>query len=109
MPFVIIPKHMIEGRSLINYFLAAQVADMVITKLALNLPGFQEINPLGAEQQTVLLKWGITLALVLLYAVTQDRESKLTKPVEKAIKIDTVLMYVVLLGNAAQVFLELPL
>lgn len=93
-----------EQRDLITSFYLGNVADVVITRTALLLPGFSELNPLGAEEQTLLLKMGVVSSLIVLYALSEG--SKLGWSVEKSLKISRVLIWTVVVMNMAQVLYE---
>jgi len=102
---------MLSERKIINYFILGHVADAVITYYALHsLEGFQEAGVAGSSMishndlDLMIAKIGITAFTVGFYALTREADPKRMECVgRKAMHISTIILYVILTTNIAQV------
>lgn len=94
----------------INYFLAGQIADAVITYTALSqLEGFKEIGPAGSEmisddsQRLLIAKIAVTAMIIGLYAISRDKQLRAEFVGRKVMDLSTTILYLVLASNVIQV------
>jgi hypothetical protein len=104
----------VKKEKLINYFAAANIADSVLTWIALEKLNFQEANTFANEiiqsdgfEKIILIKFAVISLLILLYAISQDNESKFSYSTEKAVQISNAIVWFVVISNLLQIALEI--
>ena len=101
---------MLNERKLINYFVLGQMADIFVTKIALDqLQGFREVGVLGSElieqQETRLLiiKIAITALMVGGFALSRNKNRMMEFVTRRSMEISTGILYLILTANASQI------
>lgn len=105
---------MTREKRLINSFVLANLCDVVVTGVALTLPGFMEKGLLGEEMlaqaqgsELLILKIAITAFMIGIYALAAHRKDRWSHPIEAAIKISAVIVWVAVAWNEFNVVVAL--
>jgi magnesium-transporting ATPase (P-type) len=108
------PDELREKILLMISFFGANMADLLITLFAIYGLGFQEVNPIAKElfEQSRLadvaaLKLALTSALILLFALGNDSDSRFNFSYEKSLKFGRTIVWLIVIFNALQVMAEL--
>lgn len=108
------PRTMIKEKRLINSFLLANICDIAITAIALSLPGFVEKGLVAGEMfeqarfiEPVIFKIAITAFMIGIYALAVHRRGRWSIPIATALKIGTVVVWMVVAWNELNVALAL--
>lgn len=108
------PRTMIKEKRLINSFLLANICDIAITAIALTLPGFVEKGLVAGELfeqarfvEPVIFKIAITAFMIGIYALAMHRRGRWSSPIATALKIGTVVVWMVVAWNELNVALAL--
>lgn len=108
------PNSMFKEKRLINSFLLANICDIVITAIALSLPGFVEKGLVAGNMfeqarflEPIIFKIAITAFMIGLYALAMHRRGRWSDPIATALKIGTVVVWSVVAWNELNVVLAL--
>lgn len=98
----------------INSFLLANICDVVVTGVALMLPGFVEKGLVAGEMfsqartvEMLILKTAVTAFMIGVYALAMHRSSRWSKAVGTAMRIATILVWAVVAWNEFNILLAL--
>lgn len=99
-----------QEKGLMLSFAIANIADVATTSVGLGLEGFREIGPVGHTlvengvlNEAFLVRTGVTVAMIGMYALTKKRNSRWAFSFEKAIQISNMIAWGVAVLNAAQI------
>lgn len=105
---------MTKEKRLINSFVLANLCDVVATCVALTLPGFVEKGVMGGGMlaqarpvELLILKTAITAFMIGIYALAVHRRHRLHYSIETALKIGTVLVWLIVAWNELNIALAL--
>lgn len=98
---------MIKDKALINGFLSLQVADFAITDVGTKLYNMTEANPLGYNERALIIKFGVTVLLVGMYALSKESNHKYWRSIETSIQIGLIITLIFIASNTVQVGIEL--
>jgi len=90
---------MLTEKPLIRQFYLGQIADLTITSAALATQRAIEVNPIGFDEKTAIIKLAATSALILLYAASKDKNISWEKPLEHGMQFGTFIVWLVVLSN----------
>jgi hypothetical protein len=105
---------MMKEMKLINSFVLANISDAVVTGVGLHLPGMTERGVRASEMfaqgqisEMLIFKTAITALMIGIYALAASRRVRWAYPIEAALKIGNVLLWVVVAWNELNVGLAL--
>ena len=105
---------MTKEKRLINSFALANLCDAMVTGVALMLPGFMEKGLMGAQLladekaiELLIVKTAITAFMIGIYALAVHHRHRWHLSIETALKIGTVLVWLVVAWNEFNVVLAL--
>lgn len=108
------PGSTFKEKRLINSFLLANICDIVVTAVALSLPGFVEKGLVAGEMfeqarfiEPVIFKIAITAFMIGIYALAMHRRGRWSSPIATALRIGTIVVWVVVAWNELNVALAL--
>jgi len=103
-----------KGKRLIHSFILANLCDALLTGLALSLPGFVEKGLLAADMlaqakviELLIFKTAMVAFMVGIYALTAHRSGRWSYSIEAALKIGTVIVWLVVAWNELNIILAL--
>lgn len=99
---------------MINSFILANISDVILTAIGLAVFGFIEIGIVAGNMvafsqisQLLILKTAVTAFMVGIYALSAHHNTRWRSSVETALKIGTVLVWVVVAWNELNIALAL--
>jgi hypothetical protein len=105
---------MTKGKRLIHSFILANICDALLTGIALQLPGFMEKGFLAGEMmaqakviELLIFKTAITAFMIGIYALAAHRNGRWSSSIETALKIGTVVVWIVVAWNELNILLAL--
>lgn len=103
-----------KEKQLINSFVLANVSDVVSTAVGLSLPGVaekgvsaQDMFAQGRFSEALIVKSAITAFMIGIYALAAHRQARLYPAIDKALKISTIILWLVVAWNELNIGLAL--
>lgn len=108
-----LPDEKQSDKKLMKSFVVANLADSVSTIYGIKFLGFEEINSWaaeffenGTEAHILATKLAIISVMVILYALSSESKSRFLFSVKHAIRIDTFIVWAIVVFNVGQIGLH---
>lgn len=108
------PRGMVKEKRLINSFILANLCDVVLTGIALQIPGFIEKGIVAGEMlaqarifELLILKTAVTAFIIGTYALAAHRKSRYSHSIEVALRIGTLVVWCAVAWNELNIAVAL--